>query len=196
MPAEQAIMRLKSAMAQLVHRGLRARLAQDPPLVGADFVSLDLVPKARPMRLDLQTATPELPAANGGGLKGFTTQLGALPLQQIGANVRSITDRIRSMVNSPQLADSLAHLHATLAGIDQMVQQAKPQIPAIIASLRRTATQLEGVAGAAHQAIGGADEQGGMNEAMAEITRTARSVRALADYLQRHPEALLKGKPP
>jgi paraquat-inducible protein B len=196
LPGAAAVTRLKMAIAQLVQRGLRARVAQDPPLVGADFVSLDLVAHAPPAHLDLQQPLPQLPAANGGGLKGLTTQLGTLPLQQIGANVRSITDRIRSFVNSPQLAQSLAHVQDTLTGIDQMVRQVKPQIPMLIASLRRAADQLEGVVGAAHQAIGGADEQGGLNEAMAELTRTARSVRALADYLQRHPEALLRGKHP
>ncbi|HEX4051992.1 MAG TPA: MlaD family protein [Steroidobacteraceae bacterium] len=196
LPGPAAVTRLKGAIAQLVRRGLRARLAQDPPLVGADFVSLDLVAHAPRAQLDLKQPLPQLPAANGGGLKGLTTQLGTLPLQQIGANVRSITDRIRSFVNSPQLAQSLAHVQDTLSGIDQMVRQVKPQIPMLIASLRRAADQLEGVAGAAHQAMGGADEQGGLNEAMAELTRTARSVRALADYLQRHPEALLRGKQP
>lgn len=196
LPATQAVARLKSAIAQLVRRGLRARLAQDPPLVGADFVSLDLVAQAPPARLDLTQSLPQLPATNGGGLKGLTTQLGTLPLQQIGTNVRSITDRIRTFVNSPQLAQSLAHLQDTLTGIDQMVRQVKPQVPMLIASLRRAADQLEGVAAEAHQAIGGADEQGGLNEAMAELTRAARSVRGLADYLQRHPEALLRGKKP
>jgi paraquat-inducible protein B len=31
-------------------------------------------------------------------------------------------------------------------------------------------------------------------EALAEITRAARALRGMAEYLERHPEALLKGK--
>lgn len=31
-------------------------------------------------------------------------------------------------------------------------------------------------------------------EALQEMTRTARSVRVLADYLERHPEALIERK--
>ena len=34
-----------------------------------------------------------------------------------------------------------------------------------------------------------------MREAMREITRAAGSVRVLTDYLERHPESLLRGKP-
>jgi paraquat-inducible protein B len=33
-------------------------------------------------------------------------------------------------------------------------------------------------------------------EAMQELTRAARSIRATAEYLERHPEALVKGKQP
>jgi paraquat-inducible protein B len=32
-------------------------------------------------------------------------------------------------------------------------------------------------------------------ETMHELSRTAASFRALADYLERHPEALIRGKP-
>ena len=41
--------------------------------------------------------------------------------------------------------------------------------------------------------------EGGMmgvqiSEALDELTRAARTMRSMADYLERHPEALLKGK--
>jgi ABC-type transporter Mla subunit MlaD len=65
----------------------------------------------------------------------------------------------------------------------------------LVESLRRTAAQLDQTAAAAHQAVGGSDSQGGLDQAVGELTRAARSVHALADYLDRHPEALLRGKP-
>ena len=34
------------------------------------------------------------------------------------------------------------------------------------------------------------------NQALAELQRAAQALRVLADYLQRHPESLLRGKPP
>ncbi len=36
----------------------------------------------------------------------------------------------------------------------------------------------------------------GLNEALTELTAALRSIRALADYLERHPEALIQGKNP
>lgn len=188
--------RLADAITRLVRTGLRARLAQEPPLVGPYYVSLDLVPHAAPAMINVHTMPPSLPAAPGGGLDSFATKLGQLPLQQIGENVRAITARIRSLVSSPQLSDSLHHLDDTMQGIDTMVQQVKPQVPQIVASLRRAADQMDGIADAAHEAIGGPDVQGGLTQTADEVTRAARSVRSLADYLERHPEALIRGKQP
>ena len=189
------IRRLNEVVARLVGEGLRARLAQNPPLVGSYYVSLDFTPHAAAATLDLGTAPPRIPSAPGGGLSAFTTQLGALPITQIGANVRQITAHVRTLVSSPKLTDSLTHLDGTLASIDRMVHTAEPQVQPLIANLRRAAAQMEGVAAAARASLGGADEQGGLTEAMDELTRAARSVRTLAQYLERHPEALIEGKP-
>ena len=129
-------------------------------------------------------------------MDSFANKLGQVPLQQIGENVRVITARIRSLVSSPQLADTVHHLDDTMQGIDTMVQQVKPQVPQIIASLRRAADQMDGIADAAHEVIGGPDVQGGLTQTTDEVTRAARSVRSLADYLERHPEALIRGRQP
>jgi len=188
------IRRLNEVVARLVREGLRARLAQNPPLVGPYYVALDFAPHAAAAALDLGSTPPRIPAVPGGGLSALTTQLGQLPITQIGANVRQITARVRTLVSSPKLTDSLAHLDSTLASIDRIVHGAEPQVQPLIASLRRAADQIQGVAAAARASLGGADEQGGLTEAMDELTRAARSVRTLAQYLERHPEALIEGK--
>jgi paraquat-inducible protein B len=36
--------------------------------------------------------------------------------------------------------------------------------------------------------------QGDLRETLQEVTKAAETVRALADYLERHPESLLRGK--
>ena len=41
----------------------------------------------------------------------------------------------------------------------------------------------------------GAPGQVELRNAMQEIARAARSLRILADYLEQHPEALIRGKP-
>jgi paraquat-inducible protein B len=187
---------LKDAVAQLVRGGLRARLDQAPPLVGPYYIALELVPNAQPARVDEASDPPAIPAAPEGGLGSLTQKLGDLPIQQIGANVRTITDRIRMLTTSAQTKQSLEHLKQTVANIDQIVQQAKPQVQPLIANLRRASEQLQGLAASAHQTLGGPDEQAGLYETLDELTRTARSVRSLADYLEQHPASLIRGKQP
>jgi hypothetical protein len=41
---------------------------------------------------------------------------------------------------------------------------------------------------------GMASQNGNLQSTLKELTGAARSVRSLADYLDRHPEALIKGK--
>jgi paraquat-inducible protein B len=38
--------------------------------------------------------------------------------------------------------------------------------------------------------------QGDLRETLQEVTRAAEQVRALTDYLERHPESLLRGRRP
>ena len=56
---------------------------------------------------------------------------------------------------------------------------------------------MSGIALAARQLLG-ADDTGGSNlsEAIGQLDQAARSIRTLADYLDRHPEALIRGKRP
>jgi paraquat-inducible protein B len=105
--------KIDGVVSRLVRAGLRARLAQNPQLVGPYYVSLDFVPHVAAATLDLGSRPPQIPAASGGGLSAFATQLGQLPIEQIGANVRRITARVSALVSSPKLADSVQHLDST-----------------------------------------------------------------------------------
>ena len=42
---------------------------------------------------------------------------------------------------------------------------------------------------------GDATVQRNVNQALVEMQRAAQALRVLTDYLQRHPESLLRGKP-
>ena len=47
-----------------------------------------------------------------------------------------------------------------------------------------------------HRLRSGTATQNGLAETIAEINQTVRAIRSLADYLDRHPEALLRGRGP
>ncbi len=197
--------RLNRALDALVQHGFRAQLSQIPPLIGAQEVALAENASAPPANLKVGGRYPEIPTSEGGGVESVVQQAGALPIKEIGDNVRAISAHIAALVATPQLQDTLDHLDRAVAALDKTVQQAGPRIAPTIDSvhrtvdaLRKTATQIDSTAVAVKDMTGSspAAPNGNMQEALDELTRAARSIRTLADYLDRHPEALLKGRSP
>jgi paraquat-inducible protein B len=195
---------LDATLAKLVGEGLRASLTRAVPLVGGEQVELGIIPGAHAAQLATAGRYAEIPAAVSGGLERLPAELNALPLTRIADNLRTITDQLRSLTSSPQLRDSLAHLDATLAALDRMSRQAGPQLaPTLrevrttVASLRVAAEQMDATARAARMAMGAspAAPSGNLQHALDELAGAARAVRSLADYLDQHPEALLRGRP-
>jgi paraquat-inducible protein B len=86
---------------------------------------------------------------------------------------------------------SLAALERTLNQIDETAVSYQGLTPRVEAALRQAQTTL-----AAAEALVGADSaiSGELRRLLRELSAAARSIRAMADYLERHPEALLKGK--
>jgi paraquat-inducible protein B len=180
----------------LIHRGLRARLARSPPLIGSYHVSLEIVPNApAPAGPPLVAGgLPQIPAAEGGGIATIMSRINKVPIDRIAQNVLSMTRHLCALTSSPQLKDAVVQLDASLRQIHSMTAKAGPQVPQVIASLRRAAADLDGTAKSAKQLMSGTATQNGLTSTAEEITETARAVRSLADYLDRHPEALVRGR--
>ncbi|MEX3844683.1 MULTISPECIES: MlaD family protein [Paraburkholderia] len=186
----------------LVADGLRARLSQDPPLLGPRKVNLDFVAGAAGATLTADSGLPVIPSVAPADFDTMTSRAGEvirkiddLPIKQTGDEVRSIAAHVNAISASPQIRDSLMHIDRSVAQIDQTLAQVSPKIGPLVAQLRETANEADRTVAAANRTLGAdASSQNDLPAALRELTDTARSVRALADYLDRHPEALLRGK--
>ena len=71
-----------------------------------------------------------------------------------------------------------------------------PGLKTTVEEIRRAITSADGVLKNADATLVGKDApaQQELREALQEITRAARSLRVLTDYLERHPESLIRGK--
>jgi paraquat-inducible protein B len=194
---------MNGALDQLIRQGLRAHLTRSPPFVGPEKVLLDFVPDATPAALRLDGSLPEIPTVEGNALGDLPRKLDRLPIEQIADNVLAITDHLKALSASPQLQDSIKHLDRTLAALDETVHQAGPEIAPTLESvhqtvdrLRQTASAIDGMALATQKIVGGspAAPNGNLKESLRELTEALRSVRTLADYLDAHPEALIRGR--
>ncbi|MGN6666352.1 MAG: MlaD family protein [Trinickia sp.] len=194
---------------RLIATGLRARLTQDPPLVGSRGVTLDFVPGAPSATLVARNGETDIPSVSSGDIDALMAKAGgilskadhvmakidALPIEETGENIRRATARIRALSSSPRIADSLDHIDRSVAQIDRTLNQVGPQIGPLVAQLRQTAREADSAVAAANRTIGGDPmRQNDLPQALHELTDMARSVRALADYLERHPEAIMRGK--
>jgi paraquat-inducible protein B len=186
---------VSAEIALLIGKGLRAHLARDPPLVGSYRVSLEITPGAKPSgappTLD---GLPQIPVAEGGGIASIVSRINRVPIERISRNLLNITQHVSALTSSPRLTDAVVQLDAALRQIHAMSAKAGPQVPIVIASLRRAAADLDATARSANRLMSGTATQNGLSDTVQEITETARAVRSLADYLDRHPEALIRGR--
>jgi paraquat-inducible protein B len=195
-----------AALTRLIHLGYRARLQQSPPVLGDQSIQLVHTVGAPAAQLATDGADPRFPSAPGSSnlddivakADVFLNKLDAVPLEEIGANLRKITGNLDRLMASPELKDSLTHLHSTLTSIDKLLGDVQPQIGPLIGKLNDAAAELAGTASALRQVVesGGPNEDASLPDAIRQITEAARSIKTLTDYLDRHPEALIRGKRP
>jgi paraquat-inducible protein B len=195
-----------SELARLIHLGYRARLQQSPPVLGDESIQLVRTVGAPAARLTTDGANPRFPSAPGSSNLDdiaakadlFLNKLDAVPLEDIGANLKKITGNLDKLMSSPELKDSLTHLHSTLTSIDKLLGDVQPQIGPLIGKLQDAAAELSGTATALRQVVesGGPNADASLPDAIRQITEAARSIKTLTDYLDRHPEALIRGKRP
>lgn len=188
------------AITSLLAKGYRARLGQSPPLIGARRIELAKVRGAGGARLLATGGYPEIPSHGGADLGDQASQLldnlNSVPLGAIGENVKQLTGRLSQILKNPKIDDSIAHLDDTLDQTSKMMHEVRPQVGPLVTKLRDAAGQLDQTAASANQLISGegAAQDRSLPDALHELTNAARSLRALADQLERHPESLIRGK--
>ncbi|WP_206999181.1 PqiB family protein [Trinickia mobilis] len=166
----------KALLTELVAHGLRGQLRTGNLLTSQLYVALDMFPKAPPVKVDADRAPLELPTVPNTldelqlQVADIAKKLDQVPFDQIGAN-----------------------LNSALKNADNLFKQLDTQV----------APQARDTLAAAKQTFGAAQAtleqdsplQSDVHQALTELTRTLQSLNALSDYLERHPESLLRGKP-
>lgn len=166
-----------------VMHGLRARLTSASFITGQQVVSLDMVPDAAPARIERVELLPQIPTAP------------SVDITQILQSLHSILRHIDHATAGPELAHAIKELDRTVTHLDQISGELQPQIKPLIDSLRQSAAAAQRTLEQAGNVLGSnAAQSTDLPRLMQELTDAARSVKALADYLDRHPEALIRGK--
>jgi paraquat-inducible protein B len=169
----------------LVTRGMRAQVASASFLTGQKLIGLEMTPNAPPARIEEVGKNLEFPATSSGDLT------------EILQSVRGVLKNLDRATSGPQLGHALQSLDQTLTRLDNITRDVEPDIKGLVKSLRDTADAAQGTLSAV-QVMMGSNSNNPANtdlpKLMRELEDAARSVRVLADYLDRHPESLLRGR--
>jgi paraquat-inducible protein B len=175
---------------EFVARGMRAQLKSASLITGQLFVAFDVFPDA-PQASIVQTATypilPTVPNEMENITRSVTETLdriATLPLDAMVKEIRDILVSVQAVIGSPDVKEAV-----------------KQSVP-LLESLRKASDAASLTMRRADSAMGSMETGYGDNSQirrnLADLTRTlqdtARSIRQLADFVERHPEALIRGK--
>jgi paraquat-inducible protein B len=167
----------KDIMAQLIKKGLRAQLQTGSLLTGQLLVDLDFHPKSKFVPTVNDSVYPEFPTITS-SLDQFThsaqiimDKMAKLPLEKLSAEIEQTLGSLQgaskaatSMLNNAQ--STLNSTNQTMQSAQQVLKSLEPGSP----------THYE------------------LDKLLQELTKAANSIKQLTDYLEQHPESLLRGK--
>ena len=150
-------------------------------LTGLQMIALDVLPNAPATHR--VAGSDEIPPA------------AAADIDEMLATAQSTLRNLQQVTAGPELGRAVKSLDATLDHLSRISADLEPQIGPLIASLRAAAQAAEEASKSAGALIGtGSRTDVDLPHLVEQLNESARAVRELADYLDRHPEALLRGR--
>lgn len=167
----------------LVARGLRAQLRSGNIITGQYFIALTWFPDARPTKDGERAGVWIVPTERGGTdqiqdqVASIVSKIDKIPFEAIGNDAR---DTMRSATSL------LSHLDRDVV---PSAQQLVGQAGAAMLALRESLSALRDNVAAPDSAL-----QQTTRSTLEQLENAARSLRGLTDYLQHHPESIVRGR--
>lgn len=170
---------------RFIEQGWRAQMRTGNLLTGQNYIAFDVFPKAKPATLlftpDGMAEIPTTPTELSGlqaQVSQIADKLTKFPLVEIGQDVRK----------------TLANMNTAIESTDKLVKQLDgtiaPSMQATLDDARRTLKSSETILSS------DAPMQQDIRRALQQMTRAAASIQLMADYIEQHPESLIRGKSP
>ena len=161
----------------LVNRGLRAQPRSASLLSGKLYIALDFLPASPRATFDSSIRPLELPTVNG-------------TYQELEASVSRLVKKVSDL----PLEQIAADLHTDLNDLHETLSELHTQV---LPNAADTLSALHGTLDSAERTLDVESPlQRGLTETLSETRSTLQAVRQLADYVDRHPDALLRGRRP
>jgi paraquat-inducible protein B len=214
-----------TSFAALIDQGLRAQLQLESIVTGVLFVELDLFPDSQ-VNLFLPKESGYLEIPTQPTLLQEASQTGAdliAKLRDVDFDglVTSIRDAARSvgeLAGSPELRQTLTAAREAMVSARDTLGEIRPRIPQFATGVDSASNRLQGslkrfdtTLGSLDTALGSLDATLGsvnrlvdpraplvyqLTTTLGDLGAAAKSVRELADYLDRNPSAIITGRSP
>ncbi|OTG87077.1 mammalian cell entry protein [Acinetobacter sp. ANC 4558] len=168
-----------------IQNGLRAQMRTGNLITGQNYIAFDRFPKAKAASLKtltngmivVPTVPPELSSLQA-QVSVIADKLSKFPLTEIGGDVRTTLNNMNTAINS---TDKL---------IKQLDGQLAPEMQTTLDEVRKTVQSADSILSS------DSPMQQDIRRAVQQMTRAAASIQLMADYIEQHPESLIRGKKP
>jgi paraquat-inducible protein B len=200
----------------LIKEGMRAQLGSDSFVTGLMYVALDIEPNT-PIQMIAPPGSPlqEIPAipttleqAQAVAVRIFE-RLDKVDFANVFQEMTGTLDSIKQIAMSPELKVAISNSEKTRAQFSQTLGSARQtldtldtQIRPLSSSLQQTSLATDAAVKQAAVTLGAVQttiEPGSpvnyqIVQTLQDVSAAARSIKELADYLQRNPSAIIRGR--
>ncbi|MGY2188335.1 PqiB family protein [Pseudomonas sp. SDO5591_S426] len=166
-----------------IENGLRAQARTGNLLTGQLYIALDFYPKAEKVAFDATARPVMIPTVPGSleqlqeKLEAMVDKINKLPVERIAGNLDSNLVEMRKTLSQFN-GKTLPGVQNTLSNVSKTLESANTTLQSANSTLAEDSPQREK-----------------LGQTLDELGRTSRSLRDLSDYLGRHPESLIRGRP-
>jgi paraquat-inducible protein B len=194
----------RESVAAVLKAGLRASLQSANLLTGSQQIALEFVKNAPPAEVTMQNGDFVLPATESGSFANLTAsatellnKVNTIPFAAIGRSVESLLVSANDLAQGPETKKTLKDLAAMIAAAQNMIQKLDAkQLPTLTAGLDKTLSNTNKLLLSLDSGYGDNTKfNRDLDRLLVQTNDALSSIRALADLLSRHPEALIKGRP-
>jgi len=172
----------QQAMDRLVKDGVRAQVRTGSLLTGQLYIAIDFFKDAEPAKVAWNDKPPRFPTVEGAftgieeNISQITKKIAAMPIEDIGKDTKKALETLDTTLKTIDVA------------VKQINAQVTPELHDALVDLRGSLAKVDGVLAQ------DAPVQEDLRSALREVARAAASARVLLDYLEQHPDSLIRGK--
>ena len=172
----------KNMIDKFVARGMRAQLKTGNLLTGQKFIDLAFHRDAPPAKVRYDEAYPVVPTIPQplqqiiDRVENIIDRIDKIPTDEIGRDVKTVLESVNN------------NLRKTEAMFGQINENTLPELTRTLEKVRTSLAEIEKGYGA------DSSTNHDLRKVLDELGEAARSIRVLTEYLQRHPESLIRGK--